>query len=180
MQSTVNICNDFLWIYAKSRTRNKTGDNRRQQFPNLTWKVYFSVDFVFYSVLDPRHRAPNSHSSLLPYLLKTDLSLTTSLPCAWGHQARRRWWYPLASHCLLIASDLRFWSQRPRISWWFCWATLAYSTRCRRLTRSYVYLMSVSEIHCFGFFSQRGIHTKQALASTRICTRTVQAVRFWI
>lgn len=68
----------FLWIYAKGQTRSKAGDNELQQFLNSSWKAYLPVDFVFYSILDARSRDPNSSSSVFPYLLKTDLSLTTS------------------------------------------------------------------------------------------------------
>ena len=176
----VNICHNFLWIYAKSQTRSKAGDDRLQQFLNLTWKVYFPVDFVFYSVLDARNRAPNSSSSLLPYLLKTDLSLTTSyyVPEATRHVADGGTLWPALSSdhfgLAILKSEALY-----LVTVLLNCAGLQHTLPLTYTELRIPHALPLSEIHCFGFLPiDESTISKHSLLL--ICARTVQTVRFWI
>jgi len=137
MQSVAKICPNVLWIYAKSWTRSKAGDEKLPQLLNLTCKVYFPVDFVIQSLMPatelltvvvvycPDSLKPTWASSPLPMLLRPP--------------GRLQMVVPFGQHCLLVTLDLQFWSQRPRISW-CCWIMPAYSTHFHWLTPSCVYL----------------------------------------
>lgn len=176
----VNICGNFPWIYAKNQTRSNAGDDRLQQFLNLTGKVYFPVDFVFYSVLDPRNGAPNSSSSLLPYLMKTDLSLTTSyhVPGATRHitDGGSLWPAPSSNHfgLVILKSEASY-----LITVLLNHAGLQHTLSLTYSELCISHVLPLSEMCCFAFLPIDE-STVSKCSLLLICARTVQTVRFWI
>lgn len=140
MQIMPRICHDFLWIYAKCWTRSKARDDRSQQLLNLTWKVFFPIDFVFYSVLDAETELLTvvpayCHISWIQIWASPPLTMCLRPP------GTSQVVVPFGQHHLLITSDSQFWSQRSHISLSFCWTMLAYSMHFHWLTSSYIHLL---------------------------------------
>lgn len=179
LQSMVKICHNFLWIYTKSQTRSKAGPERLQQFLNLTGTVYFPDDLVFYSVLNARNRVPISSSSrLLPYLLKTDLSLTIfhHVPETTRHTTDGGTCWPAWS-----SDHFRF-AVLVRILI-FCYS---FDEPCLQHALSLTYTelcvshaLPLSEIPCFDFLPTDESTVNQH-SLLLFCARTVQTVCFWI
>lgn len=126
------------------------------------------------------NRAPNSSSSLLLYLLKTDLSFTTSYhaPEATRHvTGGGTFWAAPSSDYFGLAIV------KSEVSYLVAFL-LKYAGLQHALSLTYIKLytspaLPLSEIHCFGFLPIDESRVSKC-PLLLICARTVQTVHFWI